>query len=256
MRIHLQSDMHLEFGSGSDGNVASDVCVCAGDIGLLCDSHQRKLLLEHFKGRKDLAEHVIWVLGNHEFYDMDYNEGLAFAADLADQAGVILMDEALGTDNQVIDGVTFWGTTLWSDAKGDDWFARKKIADGINDFYSIKDGVRNFSVHKMQEINRRSREKINWDADVCVTHFPPIVIPHPEFSLTDLSYYFYNTRLDQQICDSNIKLWLSGHTHHSAVVELEGTICASNQHGYVRNYTDGQKWLEQSGFDPGFILEI
>jgi len=35
MKIHLQSDTHIEMGPAIGPSVASDVAVCAGDIGLI-----------------------------------------------------------------------------------------------------------------------------------------------------------------------------------------------------------------------------
>jgi predicted phosphodiesterase len=252
MRIHLQSDAHLEKGIPNQSTVASDVCVLAGDIGSLQTIDQQTKLEAFFEERKDLAEHVIWVLGNHEFYGMQYEETLSEAYRIAKKCGVHLLDEAIGTDNLEIDGVKFWGSTLWSDLRGNDWFVNKRVADNINDFHAIKHGVRNFSTHQMVEINRRTRDKINWDADVIVTHFPPVLISNPRFSVDEISYYFYNSGLDNQILDSSVKLWLFGHTHHSVVEDLNGTLVASNQHGYRR----APNWFENTGYVSDFILEI
>lgn len=252
MRIHLQSDAHLELGVPNVSTVASDVCVLAGDIGAMSTINQQAALEQFFEERKSLAEHVIWVLGNHEFYGMQYEDALAEAHRIAKRCGVHLLDEAIGTDNLEIDGVKFWGSTLWSDLRGNDCFVNKRVADNINDFHVIRHGVRNFSTHKMIEINRRTRDKINWDADVIITHFAPVLFSNPRFPTDEISYYFYNSGLDNQILDSSVKLWLFGHTHHSLVEDLNGTIVASNQHGYRRS----PGWFEDTGYQSNFILEV
>lgn len=252
MRIHVQSDLHLEQSVIQESAIASDVAVCAGDIGSLVTTKEKDKLRKYFEDRKMLAEHVIWVLGNHEFYHMQYEDCLAEAEKLAKECGVILMDEVLGTENQVIDGVTFWGATLWSDLGAGDWFIRDSVSRNINDFYVIKNGQRNFSTSLMTDINRRTRDKINWDADVVITHFSPIMIKHPRFPLNQITYYFNNTGMDDRIMDSNIKFWIYGHTHHSHVEDLNGTLVVSNQHGYA-----GEGWEpEACGFDPNFIIEV
>lgn len=234
--------------------VASDVAVCAGDIGVLTKPAQ---LEGYFAKMKDSAEHVIWVLGNHEFYGGDYNETLDQANDLANKNDIILMDEALGTDNKVIDGVTFWGSTLWTDLKDGDYFVVNKIGHGMNDFHVITDGDKAFTAHTSMEINKRTRDKINYDADVVITHHHPLLRKHCRFPFSDITYGFCNDGLEQQIYDSKVKLWMFGHTHDSTSEILNGTHVISNQQGYPRkNWQEGTYTYEGDKFDPRLILEI
>ena len=259
MKIHLQSDTHVEMGGSTmEGMVCSDVTVCAGDIGLISNLVQ---LETYFNKIKENTEHVIWVLGNHEFYGYGHKQGLEDALAFAERHDIHLLDEALGTDNLEIDGVTFWGSTLWTDCKKDDWFARKKIGKALADFHVIDNdhgfASKTFHVDDSIVINKRTREKINWDADVIITHHMPIMIPNPKFPADDMSYAFGNTGLELDIMESKIKYWLYGHTHHSASMELDGTLVVSNQHGYIRPAWNGQDaFKENAGFDPRFILEI
>ena len=254
MKIHLQSDMHIEFGGVPEQSAVADVYVCAGDIGLL--SHPADLD-EYFDGIKDNCDHIIWVLGNHEFYHGVYEDVLGMARDLAKNHGVHLLDIELGTQDLEIDGVKFWGTTFWTDLHKHDWFAHKKIQDGLNDFHVIKhkNHYRNFSAHESYEINKKSRELINWDADVIITHHCPIDIEHPKFPRSEITYAFVNTGLEEQIIDSDVKYWLYGHTHHSTVSDVYGTLVVSNQRGYDKGATS-YGWAEECGFDPNLILEI
>lgn len=229
----------------------ADVYVCAGDIGVLSNIEQRQKIKEFFEYCKQNAKHIIWVLGNHEYYGSDMQEAMGWASRIADWCDVHLLDISSGTQDLEIDGVKFWGTTFWSDCHDGDWFAMQKAQSSINDFYVIKKDGRPFSVGAMREINIKSRSLVNYDADVIITHFAPMVIPHPKFPIDEISYYFCNTGLDDQIHDSSAKLWLYGHTHHSTTIDMSGTLVASNQHGYGNN-----DWQEAAGFDPNFILEI
>jgi len=247
MKIHLQSDIHLEFDSKPDNLVMADVYVLAGDIGVISNTRAIK---DYFNSIKDNCDHIIWVLGNHEFYHSVYEESLEKALSIANECGIKLLDIAFGTQDLEIDGVKFWGTTFWTDLHEHDWFAHKKIQDGLNDFHVIhKKNGRKFTAHESYEINQFSRKLINWDADVIITHHCPTMIPHPKFPLNELAYAFNNTGLEQKIIDSNIKYWLYGHTHHSTVEEYNCTLVVSNQYGYgVYN--------EQTGYNPNLILEI
>ena len=253
MLIHLQSDTHIEMGGSiNDGMVCSDVTVCAGDIGKI----NNLLALErYFDKVKENTDHVIWVLGNHEFYDYKYKKGLEDAKAFADRHGIHLLDEFLGTENLEIDGVKFWGSTLWTDVKKGDYFAKKSIDNGFNDFYVIENDLqfaeRRFHVQDSIDINDRTRDKINWDADVIITHHCPIMIPNPRFDVTNTTYGFHNTGLEEQIANCKVKYWLYGHTHHTTSVDVNGTLVISNQHGYAT-----PNWTEESDFDPYFIIEI
>ena len=258
MKIHAQSDIHIEMGPWIGQSVSSDVTVCAGDIGVLRNLPRLKA---YFDDIKKTTDHVIWVLGNHEFYNFDIGVGLQEAHEFAKKEGIHLMDEALGTDNLVIDGVTFWGSTLWTDINAGDWGAMNILGRGMNDFAIITDNVgenvRPFTVQKSMEINKRTRDKINWDADVIITHHHPLLREHSRFPMSNITYGFCNTGLEQQIVDSNVKLWLFGHTHDSTYDDLNGTRVVSNQQGYCRvSWQTGDYTYEQTGFDPSLILEI
>ena len=256
--ISLESDLHIEMGTNIGYNKPSDVHVCAGDIGLLNNLDQLK---RYFDGAKEHTDRVIWVLGNHEFYNSDYPEALDIANEFATKEGIHLLDEALGTENLVIDGVTFWGSTLWTDLNNADWVVMQKIGHGMNDFHIIGNSAKGegagFTAHDSIEINKRTREKINWDADVIITHHHPLYRKHNRFPLSDITYGFCNTGLDQQILDSKAKLWLFGHTHDSSYEDMNGTRVVSNQQGYPRrSWQTGDVTYEDCGFDPGLILEI
>jgi len=249
LSIHLSSDIHLEFTDVAPDCPVADVGVFAGDIGLVDDL---AVLGDFFVEMKKRYEHIIWVLGNHEFYHMDYEEALSDAKSMADKLGIHLMDIEFGTENLEIDGVKFWGSTLWMDFNNDDWFAKRAVGNGLNDFRAIKLGDRRFNVTECYAINKRTREAINWDADVIITHHAPIVIPHPQFEFTDISWGFYNSGLEKQIIESDVKIWMYGHTHHSTDFDLAGTRIIANCHGFKSRYS----MSEGSGYNPDLIIEI
>ena len=249
MKIHLSSDIHLEFTDEFPDCPVADVGVFAGDIGLVDDLNR---LGKFFDLMKERYEHIIWILGNHEFYHMDYNQCLKDAESFAKKMGIHLMDIELGTDNLEIDGVKFWGSTLWMDFNKGDWFVKQAVGKGLNDFEVIRVGDFKFSTTMAEDINKRTREKINYDADVIITHHAPVVVPHPLFPFRDMSWGFYNSGLENKIIESDVKLWMYGHTHHSADFDLGGTRIVANCHGFMSRYSIS----EGSGYDPDLIIEI
>jgi len=257
MKIHLQSDTHIEMGPTLQPAVVSDLTICAGDNGLLSNTEALK---KYFGMIRETTDEIIWVLGNHEFYHSNYHDALEVAEKFAKENGIHLLDEALGTANLELGGIKFWGSTLWTDLKEADFYVVKRVGHGMNDYHVItksKDGNDvGFTAHDTMEINRRTKEQINWDADFVITHHCPMVIKHKHFPLNDFTYGFCNTGLDQQIRDSKIKYWAYGHTHDSRSIDVNGTTILSNQQGYVRGVWEGDVKYEDAGYDPRLILEI
>ena len=249
MKIGLISDTHIEAThSWPIPDNASDVLICAGDIGLL---HNTEELANYFNQLKETTEHIIWVLGNHEFYHMDYKSALSIAKDFADKNNIHLLDIELGTENLVIDGVKFWGSTLWTDMNDNNHYAKSNVSTFLNDFRVIKNVDHCFTTTEAYDINQETIAKINWDADVIVTHHSPIIIPNSKYPLNDVTYGFCNTTLEQKILESDVKVWAYGHTHESKDLDLNGTRVISNQSGYG----DG-KYKEDTGYQSDLIIEI
>jgi len=242
MNIHLISDLHIESGYPVWPDVDADVCVLSGDIGV---ARKGILYREYLTGLKKAFKHVILVLGNHEFYHSSYQDTLDIMQTMTNDCGVHLMDVELGTVNLEIDGVKFWGSTLWTDLNKNDWFACKRVGTNLNDFHVIKD----FSVQKYLNIHEKTVERINWDADVVITHHMPILRKHSRFEVDDITYGFNCTTLEQKILDSKIKFWMYGHTHDNVQIDLNGTIVVTNQKGYSG---EGMTKL----YNPKFIVTV
>lgn len=243
MKIHLMADLHIEGGYPKWPDVDADLCVLAGDIGVAAKPRLYKTFLE---GIKKNFRHVILVLGNHEFYHGKYEDTLVTMKQMCDELGIHLMDVELDTDNLQLDGVTFWGSTLWTDLKENDWFVRQKAKNSINDFHVID----NFGVQRALDLHLKTVERINWDADVVITHHMPILRKHTRFEIDDITYVFNCTTMEQKIRDSKIKYWLYGHTHDNRGPEdLDGTIVVTNQAGY-----SGERMGTQ--YNSKFLIEV
>jgi len=253
-KIHVQSDVHTEIGLPLGQHCISDITICAGDIGVIA---RPDALKRYFNNLHEYADEIIWVLGNHEFYHGDYEKTLTQADKFAKEIGIHLLDIELGTENLEVNGIKFWGSTLWTDMNNSDWFVKKKIGQTLNDHYVISNNGQTFTPRAAIEINQRTREKINWDADVIITHHCPIVTEHRLFPLSEISYGFCNTGLENQILDSKIKYWIYGHTHDSKTIDLNGTLLVSNQQGYPKTiWGNNEKIFEDPNFNPSLILEI
>ena len=258
MIIHLQSDTHTEMGPAIGQACASDVTICAGDNGAFAKPDN---LARYFDQIRECCDDIIYVLGNHEFYHGNYDDTLTAADKFAKEHGIHLLDEALGTADLELDGVKFWGSTLWTDLKEADHFVVDKVGHGMNDYYVIsktvdgKEGA--FTAHDTMEINRRTREKINYNADIIITHHCPIVVEHKRFPINDITYGFCNTGMESQLEACKAKYWVYGHTHDSRRVDINGTTVISNQQGYMKQtWQTREIQYEDAGFDSKLTIEI
>lgn len=240
MKICLVSDTHIHNSLPPMPEVEADVCVLAGDIGVLKYDDLYSVFLSKLRER---FPSVILVLGNHEFYDLEYRDAFKKAVELTKKNDVHLLDVFLGTQNLEIGGVHFWGSTLWSDLNKGDYFARQAALNNISDTKIIK----NFTIAIMLETFWATESQINWDADVAISHYRPILRKHSDLPFSDNTYGFCATTLTDKIYESKIKFWMHGHTHDNVTDDVGGTMIVSNQLMGACN---------SRPYDPKFFVEV
>lgn len=248
MKIHLLSDLHLEFGGFEPPPTGADVVVLAGDI--------------HVKARgvawaqKTFGDTpVIYVTGNHEYYDGSLGHTLEKMRKLAEGTNVHLLQNNVIT----IQGVRFIGATLWTDYRltGNQPLAQWDAQQRMSDFKYIRDAkFSRVKPYKLLEEHARSRFFIEEQLaqpfegeTVVVTHHAPTELSiHARYrDQSDHLSASYASRLDGLMGAS--KLWLHGHTHDSLDYELYGTRVVCNPRGYA-----GKELNEE--FNPGLVLEV
>jgi len=242
VKLRIVSDLHTEFhadrGETLLAEVTSgeyDVLIVAGD---LSDAENLPralgLLARGAEGRP-----IVYVLGNHEYYGGDRPSVLRSVRGIeADHPNLNLLD----TEIIDIDGVRFFGATLWfRKAPGPEW--------ALNDFRAIS-GFRDW----VYEENRRALEAMEWElagADVIVTHhLPHQKSVHRQYAGSPLNPYFVcDVPALQQPERLGQKLWIHGHTHVSTLYRLGGVKVVCNPFGYAAQE-------ENRAFDPFFTLEV
>src|SRR5256885_9744420 len=127
MRLHILSDLHLEFGTARIPKTDANVVILAGDIHL--GQEGRKRARRHFADK-----HVVYVLGNHEFYRHSIPALTENLKQETDGSQIhVLENETLR-----LGGLTFLGCTLWTDFKlSDDSEMAMRVAEAIMSDYSI-----------------------------------------------------------------------------------------------------------------------
>ena len=233
MKIQIASDLHLEFGHSPirRNQVVGDVLVLAGDIA----TSPRHLVekLRHFVP-KELP--VICVLGNHEFYDHDWNSAIGEYRNALDHSGIDV--HLLENESIEINGVRFLGTTLWTDFFGGK--SGEICEEGMADFFLIlKDG----EPLKWPDVASRHKESREWLSNelntpfpgptIVVTHHAPSVLSqHPRWAGSTISGAFFSN-LDELIEETGPALWIHGHTHDSCDYKIGKTRVICNPFGYV-----------------------
>jgi len=258
MKIHLVSDLHLEFAPYTDGKPkGTDVVIAAGDI---ISGPKGPFML-----REIFGDHVpiIYIAGNHEFYGHEYHKNLLEIRNYAEMYNVHFLDN----DSVEINGVTFVGGTLWSDYNlyGDKGSAMNAAARSMNDFRRItycKRGVyRKLEPADTLTMHEEAIEKFRLigeskttDKLVVVSH----MAPHPgsihkKYSGESVNPY-YASDLSEVMMDLKPDLWVHGHMHNSfdyIVGNTTRVVC--NPRGYVVARTGERENLE---YNPNLLIDI
>jgi Icc-related predicted phosphoesterase len=259
MKIWLFSDLHLEFTPMPDDFriPEADICVAAGDI--LTKGGTRSLEWLN----KTIASHmeVVFVPGNHEFYDKSIVSSRERMKELAaTMPRVHLLD-----DSSIRFGdVEFIGATLWSNYKllGNAQLAAHHAKDkhyGMNDFKYIKyqgNPWLRFSPSYAMSMFRTSLDFIGNALDestartkIVVSHHAPSPQSLDENKRTDIGSASYASDLEAFIQEKKPDCWFHGHIHQSRRYRIGSTEIISNPRGYHPEEPN-------LNFDPGLIIDV
>jgi Icc-related predicted phosphoesterase len=247
MKFHVLSDLHTEFADFSPPGTDADVVVLAGDIGVGLGGIE-------WAARRFSGVPVIYVPGNHEFYDHDI--GLTDQLKIAAPANIHVLND----DTLQLDGIRFIGSTLWTDFKlygeGEAWFAKQRAKRLIEDFASIRNGERRFTPENSVAVHETSKAWLVGELDrefdgptVVVTHHLPALTSVAKRYANDPLNPAFASRLEDVIEKYRPELWIHGHTHVPCDYELFDTRIVCNPRGYPGEMRD-------SRFQPGLIVEV
>ncbi len=268
MRIQVVSDLHLEF---SDINIQNtqnaDVLILGGDIMIASKVHKPNseygIRFRDFLKRVSFQfPHVVYVMGNHEFY----NDGRFFDSvdDMRAACGVHENIYLLERDCKQIDDVLFVGGTLWTDMNKYDPLTLHAVRDMMMDYSAInndKAGFRRLKPADTVERHRLTRDYIkqiaseNKDKKIVVVghHTPSFQSCHEQYKHDYLMNGAYHSDLSDIMLDNpHIKLWTHGHTHNCFDYVIGETRVVCNPRGYHQDYG----WSEDTGWNPEMIVEV
>lgn len=245
MKIAIGSDLHLNFGDNIDLQSQEDaeILLLAGDIietrGLKPNRQFRDRYLKFFKTVCGKYKYVIYVQGNHEYY----NSCIKDSTDRIKEYLSIFNNLKLLNRDTVFNykGITFIGDTLWTNLNNNCPITALHLRDRINDYTYITDD--NYSRFTPDKSYRQHIATVNKFKQYLNSNGNYIIITHhaPSFKSCHSSYkkdYYMNggyySNLEDLIIENTdkIKLWVHGHTHIPCEYQIEKTNIMCNPRGY------------------------
>jgi hypothetical protein len=271
MQIQLVSDLHLEVHPHYCPQPApgAQLLVLAGDIG----SYQTGSLLagddfglERFSPKLGWPVPVLYVPGNHEYDNLDFDEAHARLRETCDRLGITWLEREVVTMGRL----RFVGTTLWADfdalATDQDraepgqarLHKKRQKAFRAANYYLQKTGTTRAGEPMLAPAWREQALVCEqWlrgvlaepfdGTTVVVTHFAPSLrSADPRYGLTPGTAGFCNS-LDELL--PHAQLWLHGHLHCQHDYIAEGCRVVANTLGYAARG-------EQEGFREQLLVQV
>lgn len=247
MKLHILSDLHTEFADFQPPATDADVVVLAGDIGV--GTAGVEWAATRFR---DVP--VIYVPGNHEYYDHDI--GITDQLRSRAPANIHVLDQ----ETVEIDGVRFLGTTLWTDfrfyGEGQAASSRLQAKNHILDFKLIRNGEQPFTPEDSVLLHGMSR---SWLVNELQKTFdgPTVVVTHHLPASPSVAGQYRNhpmnpafvSRLEDILERYTPELWIHGHTHVACDYEIFATRVVCNPRGYPAE-------AATRGFSPDLLVEV
>jgi predicted phosphodiesterase len=270
MRVHVFSDLHLEFGPCAfpaavrEGRLA-DLVLLAGDI----DTHRRapRWAAETFR------RPVAMILGNHESYGDNLHAAIAVRRMYADESAAERPDPVRVLERETwfltaADGtpVRIIAATLWTDfaifGAAQREAAMKDAQDAMNDFRMIRvldgrrHGERLLTPSDCLRLHRESRGYIEQalaqpfdGVSIVMTHHAPSRRSVHGGYRDDRITAAYASDLEALIEQTQPALWVHGHIHASSDYRIGATRVVCNPRGYFPSHLNPD-------FDPALVVAL
>lgn len=269
MIIHFASDLHLEYLNKRFPDYLrvdrlytpfADVLVLAGDI------HVGTEMVNKFG---HWPHPVLYVPGNHEFYDTAIEPHVAKIKEAAKNTAMVV----LSRDEYIDQGVRFLGCTLWTDYQlmgtggrqlASMFACEARIADHRK-IMGVQRVGQGFSAQQAYELHLQERawleEKLNEPFDgktVVITHHAPSRGSiHPRFRGDPCNAAFVSD-LDDLVMKAD--LWIHGHVHDAFDYQVGKCRVVTNPGSYATTLgkvkSPEELEFENPHFDPQKVIEI
>ena len=277
MKICVVSDIHMEIGGfpGKTKYLDGDVLVIAGDLTKSIYFYEKANEYPNLKkGMLDIKKlerywfpkfkKIYYVMGNHEHYGNVFKYSANMIEKYFEGTNVKILDNS----SELYEGILFIGSTLWTD------FDKKNICK-MQDAETFMRDYEYITRVPLRELTyvERNHPKPHIKYGMMTADFiydehirsvgtirqllennkevPTVVITHHAPSLRCQNVQRHGTNMIHAYCsdleplieeNSQIKLWISGHTHDNHDFMVGETRLLSNQHGYI-NYENQARYF-------------
>ena len=245
MKVKVISDLHLEFDREDEefDPGTGDILVLAGDICVA--SHYDWRYHDFFVKCVQGYNRVFYILGNHEFYDGDFNETIEILRKRL-PFGITIMNNR----SEFVDGCHFIGATLWTNMDNFNGVTIENARQCMSDYHVIK----NFTPEKSMEEHSFSRE---WfERAIPTLRGPVFMMTHHLPSAKSIKGRYkelqgaYKSDMESFIeKHPNILFWAHGHCHHNSDYMVHQCRVVCNPRGYNHSELNRE-------FNPSFELDI
>ncbi|KAI1343419.1 phosphoesterase [Xylariaceae sp. FL0016] len=257
--FQVLSDLHLEVGqqySAFDFPKTAPNLILAGDIGLLSNYDAYLGFLHNQTARYD---RVFLVLGNHEFYGLDFATALSTAKKLEKEPcleGKLSLLQQTRID--LPDAITILGCTLWSHVPDE---AKEIVGKKVTDFRRIESWTvdRHNAAHT-SDLTWLRAELDNMDPGrsvLVVTHHAPLIrgTSRPEHLKNPWTSAFATNIMSGEKTWGSVRHWVFGHTHYSTEFDKHGIRLVRNQRGYLVPGSIRKEGLDKK-FDVAKAIQV
>jgi len=235
MKLHILSDLHIEFGNFKPPKTDADVVILAGDTHI----GQKGIAwaADNFKDSE-----VIYIIGNHEYYRGAIPKLTEKLKALSEGTDIHILEN----DVLTIKNIRFFGCTLWSDFRllNNLDIAAFTAQDMMNDYRLIRlsPKYRRIKPSDTAIWHRKSRLWLTKELksgnsakfkNVVITHHAPSSLSVPERYKSDLLSAAFASEMGDFISDVKIDLWVHGHIHDSSDYHIGKTKIICNPRGYA-----------------------
>ena len=246
MKLHILSDIHLEFAPFDPPETDADVVILAGDIGLGPPAVEWAAVT--------FRQPVVYVPGNHEYYGGHLQNTLTRMRRTAEGTQVRVLDgEAI-----TLGPVRFLAATLWTDFQimRDPQRAQREAEAHMTDYRRIKAAAyRPLRATDLRAAHFDARRFLERSLQQPFDG-PTVVISHHAPSPRSISNRWRSSHLNaayasdlELLMGREVALWVHGRTHDSLDYNVRDTRVVCNPRGYIP--------VEPNpGFDPGLVVEV
>jgi len=266
MNIRIVSDLHLESKLNFDVLPKIDgeenmTLVLAGDI---IPAYIINAAKRFFVDACERHKNVVYIPGNHEYYHNNISDADNHIREYFESETAFSNLHFVNKEKIVIDDVTFLCCALWTDCDGENPLRMQFDKNELNDYHYIFQGpvddekklsaVTTVAIHKDHlKFLEDNLVNCNREKTVVVTHHAPSPCSTPRQFINDKMNGFFNSNLNEFICDHQPKLWIHGHVHDSFAYDIGDTKIICNPMGYNRSTYNSP---QNPHWNPDLVIDV